>query len=222
MKCWNCGKENTEDDVFCIYCGSKLKKDPVITESVSEKRSVQSILEEYLPQLSKSADNGGGFAAAPGINTENCAQICEGFLERGHKGWKKTIRDESEKVIQSICENGETLQGVFVTGYSKLNYMPAVWFFSDRALYAFWTGQPARYLMNSGNKKKSVLDCKCRYDAIDRVSVLPAKMTDGFGGLGTSKVSCSLLNNMDLFEFAFEKKYIREDKLLEMIGLLKR
>ena len=67
MKCWNCGKENTEDDVFCIYCGSKLKKDPVITDSVSEKRSVQSILEEYLPQLSKSADNGGGFAAAPGI-----------------------------------------------------------------------------------------------------------------------------------------------------------
>ena len=29
------------------------------------------------------------------------------------------------------------------------------------------------------------------------------------------------LNNTNLFEFAFENKYIREDKLVEMIVLLK-
>ena len=222
MKCWKCGKENAEDDIFCIYCGSKLKEDQTKTETGPEERSVQSILEEYLPQLSQTPDDRGGFVIAPNIGSENCQQRCGELLKDALPGCKNLMRENSEKVIKSISENGETLQGVYATGFSKLNYMPAVWFFSDRALYAFWNGQPAWYLMNSGKKKKCVRDCKCRYDAIDRVSVIPTNLSEGYGGLwGTSKVSCSLLNNTNLFEFAFENKYIREDKLVEMIMLLK-
>lgn len=221
MKCWNCGKENADDDIFCIYCGSKLAQEPIITEKVSEKRSVRNILEEYLPQLSEAAGSRGGFVITPNVDNENCLQKCEELMKDVLPGGKKLTRERGKMAIKSICENGETIQGVFVSSYNKLNYYPAVWFFSDRALYAFWHGQTAWYLQSSGKRKKTVWGCRCRYDAIDKVSVMPAKVSEGFGGLGTNKVSCSLLNSTDLFEFAFEKKYIREDKLLEMIGLLK-
>lgn len=231
MRCRKCGKENANDDIYCIYCGSKLESAPVISKTVipenakagtvSKKRSVKSILEEYLPQLSKTEEKRGGFAILPGVNNENCPQIIEDLLKDALPGGKKTIRERSEMVKKSIYENGETIQGVFVTGFSKLNYLPAIWIFSDRAIYAFWAGQSAGYLRNSGNKKKFTLDCKCWYDTIDEVSVIPAKPGVGISGLGANKVSCSLLNSADLFEFAFEKKYIQEDKLLEMIRLLK-
>ena len=222
MKCRKCGKENSNNDIYCIYCGSKLENNPVagknnVTKNVSGRLSVQSILEEYLPQLSKTVGERGGFAVLPGINNENCPQIIEDLMKDGLPGWKKTIRELSETAIKSICENGETIQGVFVTGFSKLNHLPAVWIFSDRAVYAFWAGYSAGYLRNSGNKKKFIPDCKCWYDTIDNVSVKPTKLGEGISGLGANKVSCSLLNSADLFEFAFEKKYIQEDKLLEMI-----
>ena len=243
MKCRNCGKENANGDIYCIYCGSKLENDPVeaenavtknvtaknapittesvITGKVSERRSVQSILEEYLPQLSKTAGDRGGFVIAPNVDMENCRQKSEELLKDVFPFSKKRAREECEIVMKSIRENGETIQGVFVSGFSKLQYIPAVWFFSDRAVYAYWNNYSAWYLMNSGGKKKHVSGCRCRYDAIDEVSCKPTKLSEGLGGFGTEKVSCSLVNSAELFEFAFEEKYIREDQLIEMIRLLK-
>lgn len=118
------------------------------------------------------------------------------------------------------AKNGEKIQGMFVSGYSKLKYWPTVLFFSDQALYAFWNSFPSWYLPASGDKKKYVIDCKCRYDAINRVSVIPTKLGEGLSGFGMSKVSCSLLNSTNLFEFSFDSHYIQEDKLAEMVVLL--
>ena len=98
--------------------------------------------------------------------------------------------------------------------------MPTVLIFSDRALYAFWNNAAAWYLRDSGGKKKFVYGCKCRYDAIDKVSVLPSKVGEGVTGLGTGKVSCSLRNSEELFQFTFEKKYIHGEALAEMVRLL--
>ena len=141
MKCRNCGKENANGDIYCIYCGSKLENDPVeaenavtknvtaknapittesvITGKVSERRSVQSILEEYLPQLSKTAGDRGGFVIAPNVDMENCRQKSEELLKDVFPFSKKRAREECEIVMKSIRENGETIQGVFVSGFSK-------------------------------------------------------------------------------------------------------
>lgn len=237
MKCLRCGKENANDEIFCIYCGIKLKKiqaNPVDRNpgAMREDRRVQNILAEYLPQLGEPAGNGGKFVAAPDIDDGNCEQIFDELLSVGILGQKNGMRRNGEAAIKSIRENRESIQGIFVSGYNKLNYLPTVLIFSDRALYAFWNNFGGWYMQDSLNgkgsaaghaarsKRKFVFDCKCRYDAIERVSVLPTKVGEGVAGIGTSKVSCALLNSADLFEFAFEKKYIREDKLTEMISLL--
>lgn len=214
MKCWKCGRENADDDIFCIYCGSELRQARQNANAASEKRSVQSILEEYLPQLPKQAASEGKFIIAPNIDNGNCQQVFDEMLKF------LVHRKNRELVINSIYENGEKIQGMFVSGYSKLKYLPTVLIFSDQALYAFWNMFPSWYLPASGDKKKFVIDCKCRYDAIDRVSVIPTKLGEGLSGFGMSKVSCSLLNSTNLFEFSFDSHYIQEDKLAEMVVLL--
>ena len=229
MKCPKCGKENANDDIFCIYCGAKLNpgagnpgtSDPGAdrTEPAREKREVSDILTEFLPRLAAREEYKGKFVIAPNIDNENCRQVVGELLDVGFLG-TKGLRECGETAIESILECGERIQGAYVSGFGKLNYMPTVLIFSDRALYAFWNNAAAWYLRDSGGKKKFVYGCKCRYDAIDKVSVLPSKVGEGVTGLGTGKVSCSLRNSEELFQFTFEKKYIHGEALAEMVRLL--
>ena len=240
MKCPNCGKENTNDDIFCIYCGAtliqSLKPNDTDHVSVSDNSpvknlvrsierqggsSVRNILEEYLPQISSPEAKNSSYVIAPDVGVENSRQKIAELMEGSFliPTWRKQFNKEIDSILDSIVKNGETIQGVYHSGHSKLSFpMGALMIFTDRALYIQGPNPNMSSWYRKTGKRLEV-NPKCWYSTVDQVSAVPLPISEGIAP-GCNKVTCTLEDSSEQFEFLFEKKYYDKEKLVEMIQLL--
>ena len=206
-------------------------------DNTSKKRTVRSILEEYLPLVLSSEAKGSGYAIAPRINNDNYQQVLDGMMDGSFLTNKNRTLYQSylETIRKSIVENGEKVQGILFCRYSKLTIPPGiVLVFSDRAMYVREPIHGSWYAdgnscFSKSNDGWNRMDQKCQYQSFNQVSIINVPIWTG--GYGHKAVECSLTERSfmttsqlptDRFIFLFNTKLFNEDKLVEMIRLLSK
>lgn len=207
------------------------------TDNTSKKRTVRSILEEYLPLVLSSEAKGSGYAIAPRINNDNYQQVLDGLMDGAFiiNAARTLYQSHLDAIRKSIVENGEKVQGILFCRYSKLTYPPGmVLIFSDRAMYVREPIHGSWYAdgnscFSKSNYGMNRMDQKCLYQSFNQVSIINVPIWTG--GYGHKAVECSLTERSlmttsqlptDRFIFLFNTKLFNEDKLVEMIRLLSK